>query len=155
MSGSRSSFDVVVVGNAGVDTNVYLPGDRIDWTREANFTDNQDYVGQAGGYAARGYAQLGCRTAFVGSLGADSAGDLVRAELRGDGVDLGGVFLDPAGTARSVNLMYAGSGGGARGAGQRKNFYDGRGHMGLRAPDQVCRELLRGTRLVHVLSLIH
>ncbi len=145
-TGARHPFDVVVVGNAGVDTNVYLPGDEIDWSREANFSDDRDYVGQAGGYAARGYAQLGYRTAFVGSLGDDWAGAFVRRELSSDGIDLRGVFPDPAGTARSVNIMYAG----AAGLGQRKNFYDGKGHMGLSAPLEVCRSLLAGARLAHV-----
>ena len=133
--------EVVVVGNAGVDTNVYLSGRDIDFTVEANFTENIDYVGQAGGYSSRGYAQLGWRAAFVGALGADHAGRLVRDELTRDGVDLGGVFLDPAGTARSVNFMYA--------DGRRKNFYDGKGHMTL-APDlDQARAVLAGARLAH------
>ena len=56
-------FDVAVVGNVGIDTNVYIAGADIDFGVESNFTENLDYVGQAGGYAARGYAQLGKRTA--------------------------------------------------------------------------------------------
>ena len=56
-------FEVVVVGNVGVDTNVYLPGVDIDFSVESNFTQNIDYVGQAGGYSARGFAQLGRKTA--------------------------------------------------------------------------------------------
>lgn len=83
--------EVVVVGNAGVDTNVYLPGDAIDWTREANFSDNRDYAGQAGGYAARGYAQAGRATAFVGALGDDAAGTMVREAFGRDGIDARGV----------------------------------------------------------------
>ena len=55
---SDSNFDVVVVGNVGIDTNVYLPGSDIDFSVEANFTENFDYVGQAGGYASQGFAQL-------------------------------------------------------------------------------------------------
>lgn len=138
--------EVVVVGNAGVDTNVYLPGEVIDWSREANFSDNRDYVGQAGGYAARGYAQAGRATAFVGSLGDDAAGAMVRAAFARNGIDTRAVFPDPAGTARSVNLMYTG----VAGPGQRKNFYDGKGHLGLSPPEPVCRELLAGARLAHL-----
>jgi hypothetical protein len=52
---------VVVIGNIGIDTNVYFSGDRIDLTVEANFTSNIDMIGQAGGYASRGYAALGYR----------------------------------------------------------------------------------------------
>ena len=73
-------FKVAVVGNVGVDTNVYLYGEDIDFSVEANFTENIDYVGQAGGYAGRGYAQLGKRTAFIGYVGDDYSGRFVREE---------------------------------------------------------------------------
>jgi sugar/nucleoside kinase (ribokinase family) len=133
--------EVVVVGNAGVDTCVYPYGDEIDWSVEANFTENLDTVGQAGGYASRGYARLGRRTAFVGHVGADAAGDLVRRTLERDGVDTRALFVDPAGTARSVNFMYR--------DGRRKNFYDGKGHMTLRPDLEACREVMDGARLAH------
>ena len=51
--------DVVVVGNAGIDTNVFLYGADVDFSVEANFSDTLDTVGQAGGYSSRGYAALG------------------------------------------------------------------------------------------------
>lgn len=132
--------EVVVVGNAGVDTNVYLPGDAIDETLEGAFTDTVDYVGQAGGYSARGFAQLGRRTAFVGALGDDPAGAMVRAALARDGVDTSAVFTDPAGTARSVNLVFR--------DGRRRNFYDGRGHREVRPDLEAARRVLAGARLV-------
>ncbi len=135
-------MDVVVVGNAGVDTCVYLAGERIDESVEANFTLNLDAVGQAGGYASRGYAALGYATAFIGALGADPAGDLVRAELRKAGVDTRGVFLDPQGTARSINLVFP--------DGRRKNFYDGKGHMTLAPDPATLGPILDGARLAHV-----
>lgn len=135
-------FDALVVGNVGVDTNVYLPGADIDWSAEANFTDNRDYVGQAGGYASRGYARLGWRTGFLGYAGADALGAFVRDELAGDGIDLAGLLPDPAGTSRSVNIMYR--------DGRRKNFYDGKSHMALAPDPALCRRLLAGTRLVHL-----
>jgi sugar/nucleoside kinase (ribokinase family) len=131
----------VVVGNVGIDTNVYLYGEDIDWSVEANFTQNVDYVGQAGGYASRGYARLDKRTAFVGHVGDDWAGRLVRRTLSGDGIDLSGMFLDPAGTSRSINIMYR--------DGRRKNFYDGKGHMTLMPDLELCRGILSGARLAH------
>lgn len=134
--------EVVVIGNAGVDTNVYLYGDDIDWRVEANFTENLDVVGQAGGYASRGYAALGRRTAFVGAVGDDAAGRMVREALEREGIDVRGLFLDPRGTARSVNLMYR--------DGRRKNFYDGKGHMELEPDLGACRAVLAGARLAHV-----
>jgi len=138
---AKDDLDVVVVGNVGVDTNVYLPGADIDFNVESNFTLNLDYVGQAGGYAARGYAQLGYRTAFVGYVGDDHNGRFVRDELAGDGVDTSLLFHDPAGTGRSVNFMYR--------DGRRKNFYDGKGHMTLQPPLALCGELLARCRLAH------
>ncbi|MCE1203219.1 MAG: carbohydrate kinase family protein [Holophagaceae bacterium] len=141
MEGLRASPEVVVLGCAGVDTNVFLPGREVDWSVEANFTENLDTPGQAGVYASRGYAALGRRVAFIGNLGDDPCGDLVRGAFARDGVDVRGVFTDPAGTARSVNVMYP--------DGRRKNFYDARAASGLQ-PDPVrCREVMAGARLVH------
>lgn len=136
------TFDVVVVGNVGIDTNVYLHGGEIDFSVEANFTENLDYVGQAGGYASRGYAQLGRRAAFIGHVGDDYSGQFVRAELARDGVDTSAVWIDPAGTSRSVNIMYP--------DGRRKNFYDGKSHMALQPDLERCRAVMAGARLAHV-----
>jgi len=134
-------LDVVVIGNAGVDTNVYLYDADIDFTVESNFTRNLDMVGQAGGYTSRGYAALGLRTAFIGHVGDDANGRFVRETLAADGIDTRALFTDPDGTARSVNFMYR--------DGRRKNFYDGKGHMGLAVNLDACREVLRGARLAH------
>lgn len=136
-----STFDAVVIGNAGIDTNVYLPGAEIDFNVEANFTENRDYVGQAGGYASRGYAQLGRSTAFIGYVGDDHSGRFIREEFARDGIDTTALFIDPQGTARSVNFMYR--------DGRRKNFYDGKGHMSLQPNLDVCRTVLVGARLAH------
>jgi acarbose 7IV-phosphotransferase len=135
------AFDVAVIGNVGIDTNVYFYGRDIDFNVEANFTEDLDYVGQAGGYASRGYAQLGRRTAFIGHVGDDFSGRFIRETLAGDGVDTTALFTDPAGTARSINFMYP--------DGRRKNFYDGKGHMTLQPDLDVCRAVLSETRLAH------
>lgn len=138
----QRSAEVVVVGNIGIDTNVYLYGADIDWNREANFSDNRDYIGQAGGYAARGYARLGKRTAFIGHVGADALGGYIRETLARDAIDTRALFTDPAGTSRSVNIMYR--------DGRRKNFYDGKGHMTLQLDLSICGAVLDGARLAHV-----
>ena len=134
-------FEVVVVGNVGIDTNVYLPGRDIDFTVESNYTENLDYVGQAGGYSSRGYAQLGRRTAFIGYVGDDYQGQFIRREFARDGIDTTALFTDPAGTSRSVNFMYQ--------DGRRKNFYDGKGHMRLEFDLGLCRAVLAGSGLAH------
>jgi sugar/nucleoside kinase (ribokinase family) len=134
-------FDVVVVGNVGLDTNVYLPGEDINFEVEANFTENLDYVGQAGGYASRGYAQLGHRTAFIGHIGDDYSGRFIQKEFARDGVDTAALFIDPQGTSRSINFMYR--------DGRRKNFYDGKGHMQFQPDLAVCRTILAQAKLAH------
>lgn len=136
------AFDVVVVGNVGIDTNVYLHGADIDWSVEGNFTENIDYIGQAGGYTSRMYARLGYRTAFIGHVGEDSSGRFIRDTFRADGIDISALGTDPAGTARSVNVMYR--------DGRRKNFYDGKSHMQLEPNWEAAKRVLRGARLAHV-----
>ena len=132
---------VIVIGNVGIDTNVYLPGNAIDLAHEANFTENLDTVGQAGGYASHGYKRLGASTAFIGYVGADWMGEQIRSTLQADDIDTRGLFVDPRGTSRSINLVFP--------DGSRKNFYDGKGHMELHPPLEECLAVMRGARLAH------
>lgn len=131
---------VVVVGNAGVDTNVYVGGP-VDLGVETHFTENLDAVGQSGGFVSRGYAQLGYATAFIGHVGEDGAGRMVREAFARDLIDTRALFVDPAGTARSVNLVFP--------DGARKSFYDGKSHMTLTPDLDVCRSVLTDARLAH------
>lgn len=133
-------FDVVVIGNVGIDTNVYFY-DEPRFDVESNYTTNLDYVGQAGGYSARGFAQLGYKTAFIGYVGDDFSGDFIRQEFARDAINMDGLFIDPTGTGRSINFMYP--------DGRRKNFYDGKAHMELQPDIERCRSILRKTRLAH------
>lgn len=135
------NFDCIVVGNVGIDTNIYSEGRGINFEVEANFTNNVDYIGQAGGYASRGFAQLGYKTAFIGHVGNDFSGRHIRETFKSDGIDISGMFIDPAGTARSVNFMYR--------DGRRKNFYDGKSHMTSKPDIEKCRDLFARTKLAH------
>lgn len=137
----KQPFKVVVVGNVGVDTNIFLYTSEIDFSVEANFTQNFDYIGQAGGYASRGYAALGARTAFIGYVGNDPNGNWIRQVYQADGIGTEALFIDPAGTSRSINLMYRN--------GLRKNFYDGKSHMLLQPDLEICSRVMAGSRLVH------
>jgi sugar/nucleoside kinase (ribokinase family) len=137
-------LEVIVAGNVGIDTNVYLPPDFAPEDlreREAAFTSNVDGVGQAGGYASLGYARLGRRVGFVGFVGDDPLGRWVESELRAAGVEPL-LFTDPAGTCRSVNLM--------RPDGTRNNFYDGKSHMTVAPELEACRRFISGARLLHL-----
>ncbi len=140
MAGPGTPLDVIVAGCIGIDTNVYLYDGDVDFTVEANFTRNLDYVGQAGAYASRAFRQLGLRTGFIGSVGADWQGGEVRRALDHDGI-AALLFEDREGTHRSVNVMYR--------DGRRKNFYDGKGQMDVRPDLSECRAWLRGARLLH------
>jgi sugar/nucleoside kinase (ribokinase family) len=133
-------FEVVVVGNAGVDTNVYLHGP-VDLSHETDYPENLDTVGQSGGYSARGFGRLGRRVAFLGYVGDDALGRFLVEELAGDGVDMGHVLVDPAGTNRSVNLMSP--------DGQRHSFFDGKSHMTLEPDVAAWAGVLDGARLAH------
>ncbi|MEL6339972.1 MAG: hypothetical protein AAFQ65_08685 [Myxococcota bacterium] len=61
----RHCLDAMVIGNVGVDTQVYLPSG-FDWnapTRvEGFFTRNVDTIGQAGGYSSFGYSTRRARS---------------------------------------------------------------------------------------------
>ena len=133
-------LDAVVLGGVGIDTNVFLPGTDIDFSVESNFTDNKDCVGQAGGYSARLFAALEKKTALLAAVGNDFLGHEIRRVLQGDGIETH-FFLDPAGTNRSVNLMGA--------DGRRRNFYDAKSAMDLRADPELARQLFQRARIAH------
>ncbi|EKD88328.1 MAG: hypothetical protein ACD_34C00606G0001 [uncultured bacterium] len=138
---TSNKSEVVVVGNVGIDTNVFFYSDGPDFSIEANFTQNIDVLGQAGGYASRGYARLGASTAFIGCVGEDYSGEYIKRIFGQEKINTEGLFIDPEGTSRSINLMYKN--------GQRKNFYDGKNHMRLHAPMDVAMKVIEGARLVH------
>lgn len=138
--GLRMRFDAVVVGNVGIDTNVYQLEPEADFV-ESSFTRNADCIGQAGGYSSLSLAALGCRTGFIGYVGRDPLGDWIRSTFEAKGVQ-GLWFDDPLGTSRSINLMAP--------DGTRRTFYDGKEHWKL-APDlSRCASFIAGARFVHV-----
>lgn len=137
----NSPYDVTVIGNAGIDTNIYFHGTEIDLNIESNFTENIDAIGQAGGYTCRGFARLGKSTAFIGFLGDDYHGTLIRETFVKEKIDIQAVFTDPEGTARSVNFMYT--------DGRRRNFYDGKGHLYLKPDLDMCKQVLSKSKLAH------
>lgn len=135
------SSDVIVIGCVGIDTNVHFPAPEIDLAVEGHFTENIDCLGQSGAFASRGYRNLGRRPAFIGYVGDDPFGHFIRQELQRDGTDTRALFTDPAGTARSVNFMLQ--------DGQRRNFYDGKGHRLVQPDLALCRGVMEGARLAH------
>jgi sugar/nucleoside kinase (ribokinase family) len=133
-------YEVVVVGNAGIDTIVYLGGP-LDVGHETSYTENLDRVGQSGGYSALSFARLGYRTAFLGYVGDDALGRFLIEEMLATGVDMDHVLIDPAGTNRSVNLVSS--------DGRRHSFFDGKSHMRLVPDLEAWTPVFDGARLAH------
>lgn len=127
------------------ETMVLLCAPRIGPLRHARSLDVA--IGGAESNAAVGLTRLGVRTAWIGRVGDDEFGRLVRATLAGEGVDVGHVVVDPGAptglmvkarrtsAATEVNYYRAGS------AGSR-----------LCAAD-VPAELLAKARLLHVTGI--
>lgn len=133
-------LDVVVLGSIGIDTNIYLYGNEVDFEVECNFSQNMDYIGQAGGYCSRGFQSLGKKTGFIGYIGEDHNGEFIKTELEKDRIQTL-YFNDPLGTKRSVNFMYK--------DGRRKNFFDGKASMDVSPDISRCRKMLEKTELAH------
>ncbi|MHA1887169.1 MAG: carbohydrate kinase family protein [Promethearchaeota archaeon] len=138
---NEKKFDVIVIGSAGIDTNVYLYNEDVDFSVEANFSQNIDYVGQAGGYYSKAFSALGLKVGYIGFVGDDALGQMLKADFQSQHIDISQIRIDPAGTKRSVNIMYKN--------GQRKNFYDGKGHMNLNVSFDSIRDYLASVKLIH------
>lgn len=137
----EKEFDICIVGAIGIDTNVYLYSNEVDFEKEANFSENVDNVGQAGGYCSRIMSYLGYETAFIGYIGDDFQGQYIKKILEKENIHTDGLFTDPSGTKRSVNFMYK--------DGRRKNFYDGKGSMQVLPDMELCEKILSKSSVVH------
>lgn len=131
---------VSVVGNPGLDTLVLLAADELDLAADGHYVRNVDTVGHAAAFSARGLARLGHDVRILGAVGADAFGGFVTDVLAADGVATDLLFTDPAGTPRSVNLVYP--------DGRRTFFYDGGSHMTLRPPATLVDRALAGADVI-------
>lgn len=93
-------FDVVVLGSANLDLVATVsrlpgPGETVSGDTFA------EYPGGKGLNQAVAAARAGARTAFVGAVGTDSAGDALLAVMAADGIDADGVrrVTEPTGRA--------------------------------------------------------
>ncbi|SCL16697.1 Sugar or nucleoside kinase, ribokinase family [Micromonospora nigra] len=110
-------FDLLVVGGLGVDVRVRVPGMPLPVV-DSLLVDPIDLrIGNTGAGVALAAHALGLRVAVLDTVGADAAGDVVRAALARTGVHAV-LRDDPAGTRRSVNLVDP--------AGRRMSLHDPR-----------------------------
>ncbi|ARP73259.1 adenosine kinase [Streptomyces pluripotens] len=135
--------DVLVLGGAGVDTVIHVPGLPLPYADSFPVDSGiRTRAGQTGDFVAVGLAALGLRTHHLDLLGDDPEGDLVRALHREHGITLT-TFPQPAGTRRAVNLVGP--------DGRRQSLYDTtRGRPGDRFPEATLRELAAASRHVHL-----
>ena len=100
----RGGHDLVVLGDANPDVIVRGAPDALTFGQaEREVAGAALTLGGSGALVAHAAARLGLRTAFVGLVGADRAGDLVLDVLAGAGVDVSAVRRDAElGTALTV-----------------------------------------------------
>lgn len=134
--------DLVVIGGLGVDVRVRVPALPLP-DADSHTVDPIDLrIGNTGAGVALAATALGLRVRVVDTVGADPAGDVVRAALTRAGVPAV-LTEDPGGTRRSVNLVDPG--------GRRTSLYDPRPWRGgpPMSPGEVA-ELVRDARHVHL-----
>lgn len=137
------SYDVLVVGGAGVDIVVRVDALPPPYADSVRVPPIREWVGHTGNGVALGCRALGLTTGFLDFIGDDPHGAMVRERLAEAGVDFH-PLISPAGTRRAVNLVSA--------EGRRMSFFDAResGLPGPPMPRDFYLPHLRGARHVHV-----
>ncbi|RZU77411.1 sugar/nucleoside kinase (ribokinase family) [Micromonospora kangleipakensis] len=135
-------FDLLVIGGLGVDIRTQVPVLPLPAADSVAVPPIDLRIGNTGAGVALAAHALGLRVALVDVLGADPAGDVVRAALARTSVHT--VLAEaPAGTRRSVNLVDP--------AGRRMSLYDPRPWQGPPPfPPEALTALVRDARHVHV-----
>ncbi|MGC5018299.1 carbohydrate kinase family protein [Micromonospora sp. DT47] len=134
--------DLLVIGGLGVDIRVRVPEIPLLAADSLTVPPIDLRIGNTGAGVALAAAALGLRVAVVDVLGADPAGDVVRAAL-GRSTVRSVLTDDPDGTRRSVNLVDP--------AGRRMSLYDPRPWRGGSPfPPGDLAELVRDAAHVHV-----
>ncbi len=134
-------LDVLVVGGAGVDTIVRVPGLALGARETVSVEPIETYVGHTGHGVALGCHLLGVPAGLADVIGEDDEGFRIR-QLYWD-LQMPLYFVQhPNGTRRSVNLVTP--------DGERLAFYDGRLPAGLRVDPELWRPGMSHARHVHV-----
>ncbi len=141
MSHIKKIFDAVVIGSIGVDTNIYVEADTVDFSKETDFTKNIDFVGQTGAYVSQSYTNLGKKIAYIGFVGNDLLGDSVRKTLAIEGINTEALLEDSTGTKRSINFIFKN--------GEKKSFYDPKNSMNTSADLELSEKIIQKANLAH------
>ncbi|MEO3807610.1 carbohydrate kinase family protein [Sphaerisporangium sp. B11E5] len=134
-------YDVVVVGGAGVDTTVYVPGLPLPYADTYTVPPAVDRIGNTGSGVVLGCHALGLRTILIDLVGDDPQGALVRGHLTARGIEFAFGTV-PEGTRRSVLLVAP--------DGRRTSLFDPRHVPGRRLPRDLYLPAVRRARHVHL-----
>jgi sugar/nucleoside kinase (ribokinase family) len=138
-------YDLVVVGDANPDVVVRGAPEVLTFGQaEREVSGATLTLGGSGALVAHAAARLGLRTAFVGLLGQDHAGDLVLRLLEEAGVDVSGVRRDP-GLQTAITVVFAKPDG-------DRAILTAPGSLSAFGPEHVDQALLMRARHVHVAS---
>lgn len=132
--------EIVTIGET-MAVMLAAPGDRLGEASDYGLT----YAGAESNVAV-GLARLGHRVAFVSRLGDDHLGRRIRRELRGEGVDVDGVALDPR---LPTGLLVRD----AAPVGISVTYYRAGSAATALAPADVPLDVVRGARLLHLTGI--
>jgi sugar/nucleoside kinase (ribokinase family) len=139
-------YDLVVLGDVNPDVILRGAPEALTFGQaEREIESATMTLGGSGALTAHAAARLGLRTAFVGLVGADRAGEIVLAMLADGGVDVSGVTRDPV-VATAMSVVFV------RPDGDRA-ILTAPGALSAFGPENVDENLLRLARHVHVASV--
>ena len=135
-----STYDILVVGGAGIDTIVRVPSLQLPVADSVHVPPIRDYVAHTGNGVALACHALGLRCKFIDFIGDDAQGAAILQRYKDVKLDFS-YLLEPSGTRRSVNLVDP--------QGRRLSLYDGRHPESLRMPPNFYLAYLGPARHAH------
>lgn len=135
-----STYDILVVGGAGIDTIVRVPSLQLPVADSVHVPPIRDYVAHTGNGVALGCHALGLRCKFIDFIGDDAQGAAILQRYKEARLDFSHI-VEPSGTRRSVNLVDP--------QGHRMSLYDGRHPEDVRMPAAFYLPYLGPARHAH------
>ncbi len=142
MEKRRSHFDVIGLGIAPLDMLGILPSyPSLD--EKTEFTEISIQGGGPVPTAMVTLARLGARVSFVGKIGQDLNGNLIKEELEREGVDTSHLIVDPKAKTPVAYIWIDGRNG------KKAIALDRTGNSGLQ-PQELDREHITSCRFLHL-----
>ena len=135
-----STYDILVVGGAGIDTIVRVPDLQLPVADSLHVAPILDYVAHTGNGVALGCHALGLRCKFIDFIGDDAQGAAILQRYKEGKLDFSHL-VEASGTRRSVNLVDP--------QGRRLSLYDGRHPEDVRMPAAFYLPYLGPARHAH------